>query len=95
MRVQVGAIFAAVSRMAASRPTVEALRAEVGQCAAPAAFDFVENWLRGQWTMACEKGNLRVAITLAPTLPPGVQHLDVRKADASQPAGPAPACRVR
>ncbi len=77
------------------RREIETLRGEVGQCAAPASFDFVENWLRGQWTMKCEKGDLRVSITLAPTLPPGVQHLDVRKADASQPAGPAPACRVR
>jgi CubicO group peptidase (beta-lactamase class C family) len=74
---------------------IAALRAEVGQCAAPASFDYVENWLRGQWTMKCEKGDLRVAITLAPTLPPGVQHLEVRKAPAAQPAGPAPACRIQ
>lgn len=74
------------------RKEIEDLRDEVGQCAAPASFDSVENWLRGTWTMRCERGNLRVAITLAPTIPPRVQHLDVRKA-ASGPAVP-PACRM-
>ncbi len=54
------------------------LRAKVGTCAAPTQFDSVENWLRGQWTMKCERGNLNVSITLAPTIPPKVQYLDVR-----------------
>jgi hypothetical protein len=54
------------------------LRAKVGTCAAPTVFDSVENWLRGQWTMKCERGNLNVSITLAPTIPPKVQYLDVR-----------------
>ena len=35
-----------------------------------------ENALRGQWTLACEHGRLRVAVTLAPTAPPRVQALD-------------------
>lgn len=56
------------------------LRAKVGTCTAPAAFDTVENWLRGQWTMKCERGDLNVSITLAPTIPPKVQYLDVRMA---------------
>jgi hypothetical protein len=73
------------------RKEIEGLRARVGQCTAPAAFDSVENWLRGQWTMKCERGNLRVSITLAPTIPPRVQHLDVRPAPAG--ASPAAACR--
>ena len=75
---------------------IEDLRAKVGQCTAPTSFDTVENWLRGQWTMKCERGDLRVAITLAPTTPPRVQHLDVRQAPAS--AAPAPAgsaCRIQ
>jgi hypothetical protein len=75
------------------RKEIEDLRANVGQCAAPSSFDTVENWLRGQWTMKCERGDLRVAITLAPTVPPRVQHLDVRPAPAGA-AGPAPACRM-
>ena len=52
------------------RQEIAALHAKVGTCATPTAFDFVENWLRGQWTMKCEQGDLRVGITLAPTIPP-------------------------
>ncbi|MSO61584.1 MAG: class A beta-lactamase-related serine hydrolase, partial [Acidobacteria bacterium] len=53
------------------------LRAKVGTCAPPTSFDSVENWLRGDWTMKCERGDLNVSITLAPTMPPKVQFLDV------------------
>ena len=74
------------------RKEIADLRADVGQCAAPVSFDSVENWLRGTWTMRCERGDLRVAITLAPTIPPRVQHLDVRRAPATPP--PAAACRM-
>jgi hypothetical protein len=77
------------------RREIEDLRAKVGPCTVPAAFDAVQNWLRGQWTMKCERGDLRVSITLAPTIPPRVQHLDVRPAP---PAGtrppPSSACRM-
>jgi len=66
------------------------LRAKVGSCSAPTSFDTVENWLRGQWTMKCERGDLRVAITLAPTMPPKVQYLDVRLAEPSP--SPATTC---
>jgi len=66
------------------------LRARVGTCAAPTAFDTVENWLRGQWTMKCERGDLNVSITLAPTIPAKVQYLDVRIAE---PRPAAAACR--
>jgi CubicO group peptidase (beta-lactamase class C family) len=59
------------------RREIEDLRATVGACAAPAAFDIVENALRGQWTMSCERGKLGVSITLAPTMPPRVQFLAV------------------
>ena len=74
------------------RKEIAALRAKVGACTAPTAFDYVENALRGQWTMKCERGDLRVSITLAPTMPPRVQHLEVAEASA-RPAAPAPACR--
>lgn len=57
------------------------LRAKVGSCRAPTTFDTVENWLRGQWTMTCERGDLNVSITLAPTMPPKVQFLEVRLAE--------------
>jgi CubicO group peptidase (beta-lactamase class C family) len=75
------------------RKEIEALRAKVGQCAAPGSFDVVENWLRGQWTMKCERGDLRVSITLAPTIPPRVQHLEVGPAPPGVPR-PASACRM-
>ena len=76
------------------RADIEALRAQVGQCTVPSSFDYVENWLRGQWTVPCERGNIRVSITLAPTMPPRVQQLDVRAVPAGQPAAPAPSCRM-
>ena len=60
------------------RREIEALRAKVGACRPDATFD-VENALRGQWNMNCERGTLRAAITLAPTMPPLVQFLSVRE----------------
>ena len=76
------------------RKEIEALTAKVGACTAPPRFDVVENWLRGQWTMKCERGELRVAITLAPTIPPRVQHLEVREAAGEAAAAVTPGgCR--
>lgn len=37
----------------------------------------VENALRGRWRMRCARGDLAVAITLAPTMPAGVQYFNV------------------
>ena len=70
------------------RRELEELAAQHGACRADNAFD-VENALRGQWTMICERGTLRVSITLAPTMPPRVQALTVRPAAPSgeRPAG--------
>ena len=62
------------------RAEIERLHASVGACRADARpFDGLENALRGFWTMECEKGKLRVAITLAPTMPPRVQLLEMRE----------------
>jgi hypothetical protein len=61
------------------------LEAEVGPCRAGTGFDVVENGLRGQWTMPCDRGALRVSITLAPTMPPRVQFLEVSRAPATPP----------
>ena len=58
---------------------------EVGSCQAGSGFDTVENALRGQWTMPCERGALRVSITLAPTTPPTVQYLELGRAPANPP----------
>lgn len=71
------------------RAAIDALRSEVGACSAGSGFDRVENALRGDWTMACERGRLRVAITLAPTNPPTVQFLSVTRAPAVPPAAAA------
>ena len=45
-----------------------------------------ENALRGRWRMTCERGRLEVGITLAPTVPPRVQWLNVR---GVMPPGPS------
>ena len=66
------------------KAAIEALQAQVGACTAGSGFDRVENALRGDWTMSCERGKVKVAITLAPTTPPKVQFLSVA------PAPPAP-----
>jgi hypothetical protein len=71
------------------RAAIQALGAQVGACTAGSGFDRVENALRGDWTMDCERGKLRVAITLAPTNPPTVQFMSVTTAPASSPT-PAP-----
>jgi CubicO group peptidase (beta-lactamase class C family) len=73
------------------RAEIERLHASVGACRADARpFDGLENALRGFWTMDCERGKLQVAITLAPTMPPRVQLLEVREVKGTEP--PAERC---
>jgi CubicO group peptidase (beta-lactamase class C family) len=67
------------------RKEIEDLRSTVGSCKVPSSFDYVENALRGQWTMSCERGKLEVSITLAPTIPPALQFLSVRPAAVEPP----------
>ena len=78
------------------RQELEAIRAAHGTCTADDQFD-VENALRGAWTMRCERGAVRVSITLAPTVPPRVQHLTVAPLAAPPPVsaarGTVGACR--
>ena len=38
-----------------------------------------ENWMRGQFNLTSAKGTVGVFFTLAPTQPPGVQHLSFQK----------------
>jgi hypothetical protein len=45
----------------------------------------VENALRGQWLVDCERGKLLASVTLAPTMPPKVQFLNVRLDTSSDP----------
>jgi hypothetical protein len=56
------------------RAAFDALRAKHGACVPAGPID-AENALRGSWKLACDRGSIRVAVTLAPTLPPRVQHL--------------------
>jgi hypothetical protein len=66
------------------RASLAALAQRHGRCGPPSAID-AENALRGHWQLPCERGALRVSITLAPTMPPRVQYLDVR---GVMPTGP-------
>ena len=62
------------------RREIETLRAKVGGCRPTDRFTVVENALRGTWTLSCERGDLDVTVTLAPTIPPRVQFLEVAPA---------------
>jgi len=62
------------------RGEFERLRAQLGSCRADAGFEFVENALRGDWLLQCERGRARAEVTLAPTMPPTVQYMEVRAA---------------
>jgi CubicO group peptidase (beta-lactamase class C family) len=57
------------------RRSFEELRSVHGACRPGGPIE-AENALRGQWTLACSRGAIRVAITLAPTVPPRVQALE-------------------
>jgi CubicO group peptidase (beta-lactamase class C family) len=75
------------------RAAIEKVRdAAGGSCQAEGPF-VAANALRGRWRMRCAKGDLVVSITLAPTIPAGVQHLDVRPIAREESIAPAPTCR--
>ncbi|MFB3854443.1 MAG: serine hydrolase domain-containing protein [Vicinamibacterales bacterium] len=59
------------------RRRFEDLAKRHGACRPDQSLD-AENALRGEWTMTCDRGSLRVGITLSPTVPPRVQELNVR-----------------
>ena len=42
--------------------------------------------MRGTWKMTCDRGSLRVAITLAPTMPPRVQFWEIAPVGQLPPA---------
>lgn len=70
----------------------EVLRSQLGTCTNDPNFDFVENALRGEWTMTCERGRLRAAITLAPTMTPRIQVLEIARAQTSDGRRQSRAC---
>lgn len=57
----------------------EEQRARHGACRPEGPIE-TENALRGAWKLACDRGSIRVEITLAPTMPPRVQHLKATSA---------------
>jgi hypothetical protein len=71
----------AASNLSLDRPQarrkkeLEALRVAHGACRPDGPID-AENALRGEWWLACDRGRVRVSLTLAPTSPPRVQHLE-------------------
>jgi CubicO group peptidase (beta-lactamase class C family) len=74
------------------RADIERVRGSLGACTPPASFDFVQNALRGGWTMSCERGKILMVATLAPTMPPKVQSLRVMPA-STEGSTPPDACR--
>jgi CubicO group peptidase (beta-lactamase class C family) len=80
-----------------SKPRRRAAIARVVQAAGGECRDtgdaYVENALRGRWRLRCGRGDLRVAITLAPTEPARVQFLDVSPIARETGLAPAPVCR--
>jgi CubicO group peptidase (beta-lactamase class C family) len=59
------------------RAEIARLVAQVGPCRAMGGFAAVDGALSGAWVLPCERGALRVAISLAPTVPATVQSLEV------------------
>jgi CubicO group peptidase (beta-lactamase class C family) len=70
---------------------LDRFRTELGACRAADDFAHVENPLRGEWLFACDRGQLRAEVTLAPTMPPLVQHLELRRVAAEE--APRRTCR--
>jgi CubicO group peptidase (beta-lactamase class C family) len=63
-------------------------RARHGECT-PGPL-VAENALRGSWTFACEHGFFELAVTLAPTFPPRVQALYLKREEAEGAPTPEP-----
>jgi CubicO group peptidase (beta-lactamase class C family) len=74
------------------RADITALRTQFGECKAASGFAYVENALRGQWILPCERGDLLVSVTLVPTMPPSVQFLEVVAAPPPEEIGRPALC---
>jgi CubicO group peptidase (beta-lactamase class C family) len=62
---------------------IQKLKGEVGACSTFGPLR-AENWMRGQFNIQCEKGLVGVFFTLAPTMPPKVQHLAFQKIESER-----------
>jgi CubicO group peptidase (beta-lactamase class C family) len=67
------------------RDELATVRSAVGSCTAIGDVR-PENWLRGVFDMECEKAPVRVTFTLAPTQPPALQYLNIRRRGKNEPA---------
>jgi CubicO group peptidase (beta-lactamase class C family) len=65
---------------------IRQLKSEVGQCSTAGPV-MPENRMRGQFNLTCEKGTVGVFFTLAPTKPPGVQHLSFQRIEKNARLG--------
>jgi CubicO group peptidase (beta-lactamase class C family) len=65
------------------RAEIAALKKEAGRCTAASPVT-PENWLRGQFNIACANGPIGVFFTLAPTQPPLVQHIEFRRLESDK-----------
>ena len=68
------------------------LREELGACREQPGYVSIENALRGEWRYDCERGAVLATVTLAPTRPALIQHLELRTLAASSEPTTA-ACR--
>jgi hypothetical protein len=75
------------------RAAIGRLLTQAGDDCRPDGPLLAENALRGRWRMRCSRGDLRVAITLAPTQPARVQALEVVPMAREDRLDPAPVCR--
>ncbi len=64
------------------RAAIERLQQQMGACGSAGPLR-AENWLRGQFNLACANGTVGVFFTLSPTQPPAVQYLSFRKLDST------------
>jgi hypothetical protein len=64
---------------------VQKLRESVGACR-PEGNIRAENWLRGRFRLGCERGWVDVTVTLAPTNPPTIQHLELEEGHVLAPS---------
>ncbi len=55
------------------------IREKLGQCSEQPGFFSIENALRGEWLLDCERGTALATVTLSPTDPPRIQHLALRE----------------
>ena len=68
--------------LATRRDELTALHERLGACRISGDID-AENWLRGRFRLACERGALDATVTLAPTNPPRVQYLMLKEGEGT------------